>query len=149
MNESFIADCGHEIPALPVGHCGGTGFGRDEAGKTSCYACCAELERAAMVKTGRATLYLTDSTGGALDDYAARDRMRITDWPGKLSFHVMDYRKSHGYGFGRKYPIVTGHFIGPDAYVWAFRNAGDMQIARCKRTKLRWVKQPHGGYAAE
>ena len=143
MSESFIADCGHEIPALPVGHCGGTGFGYDAAGKTICYACCAELERAAMVETGRATLYLVDSQASSGTPW------RIQDWPGRLSYHVMDYRKSHGYGFGRKYPIVTGHFVGPDAYVWSFRNAGDMQIARCKRTKQRWVKQPHGGYAAE
>jgi hypothetical protein len=61
MSKEFIADCGHLIP--------GTGYGRDANGVTFCYDCAAIRERATMVKTGKATLYLVrdesrDTNGG-------------------------------------------------------------------------------------
>ena len=60
MTTAFIADCGHLIPALPDDHIGGTGYGLDAQGKTRCYACCAEMDRAEMLKTSRAVLYFVN-----------------------------------------------------------------------------------------
>jgi hypothetical protein len=126
-------ECGH----LPSKHSDfTTGYGTGIEGKRSCYDCCAKQERAAMIKTGRGTLYLTSAAAnGRMCDF-------LTDWPGKLRFQAFNVTKSHGYGFGRRYDIVCGSFVGPDDYIWSFRNAGDMQLARCKRTKR--YGRPHG-----
>jgi hypothetical protein len=78
-------------------------------------------DRADMIVTGRATLYYS--------------RGEITNWPGTLRIPVTDSHSGKGYGFGDSYEVVTGHFMGPDDKRWAFRNAGDNQIARCKRMK--------------
>ena len=120
------ADCGHMIAAPGPGASGGTGYGRDPVtGKSSCYACCAEIERNAMVHSanGRTSLYYSHSTH------------EVTDWAGKLRFSAYDIRVGRGGGFGREYDIATGHFRGPDGFVWSFRNQGGNDIARCRRTK--------------
>lgn len=78
---AFIADCGHEIPALPAGHVGGTGYGRDAEGRTFCYQCCAAQDRRQMAETGRAVLYLT-TEGHSSGPYV------LTNWPGTLRIPV-------------------------------------------------------------
>lgn len=128
----FTADCGHIIPALPDGHVGGTGYGiQGTSGLKMCYACCAAAESERMTLTGNGVLYLCYDIvkGGHQRGY------KLTDWAGKLSFAVTNVKHSDGYGFGRRYDIVTGRFAGPDGKPWYFRNAGDSQIARCKRLK--------------
>ncbi len=132
MSDQTLLDCGH-APSEHSEHT--TGYGSDSDGRKYCYECCAERERAAMIETGCSTLYFCENVehGGTIP----RFRNELTDWPGKLRFHVWYVNRSHGYGFGRRYPIVTGRFNGPDGFVWSFRNAGDMQIARCRRTKER------------
>jgi hypothetical protein len=120
---AFTADCGHQIPALPDGHCGGTGYATAN-GKKICYQCASDNERAWMVEHGASVLYLSNG--------------KITDWPGVLNFPAFNVRRSYGVGFyGRRYPIVTGRFVGPDGRLWTFRNAGDSQIARCRRLKVQ------------
>lgn len=126
---AFTADCGHLIPALPDGHCGGTGYGQYPDGRRFCYACCALELQESMRNTGRAILYAVDSQA------SAGRALTIQDWAGKLNFPAYNITRSHGYGFGTRYEIVTGRFIGPDGKLWCFRNAGDNQIARCKRLK--------------
>jgi hypothetical protein len=121
MSPAFIADCGHEIPTLPANHVGGTGYGLDAHGKTRCYACCADVDRAEMLKSSRAVLYFHNQ--------------QITNWPGSLRFDAFNITRSEGRAFGCRYEIVTGRFRGPDGSLWAFRNAGDNQIARCRRLK--------------
>lgn len=121
MATAFIADCGHAIPALPVGHVGGTGYGVDAVGHTRCYACCAEADRAEMLRNSGAVLYFVGS--------------EVTNWPGSLRFDAFNITRSKGSGFGYAYDIVTGRFRGPGGSLWAFRNAGDNQVARCKRLK--------------
>jgi hypothetical protein len=64
------------------------------------------------------------------------DTQNVTNWPGSLKFPITRIRKSTGAGFAR-YQVTTGNFNGPDGFVWSFRNAGDMDIARCKRTQRR------------
>lgn len=123
---AFTADCGHTIPALPAGHVGGTGYaverGDDGTERRVCYECAAAFEALRMRETGRAVLYLASNA-------------TVTDWPGVLRFLAFNITRSYGYGFGRRYQITTGRFHGPDGKLWTFRNAGDSQIARCRRLK--------------
>lgn len=130
--DAFIADCGHAIPATNAAS-GGTGYGFYKDGRKLCYNCCALQERATMIETGRATLYLVSRSPSPTE-------WHITDWPGKLDFPVLYRTKSTGRGFGGSYQVTTGRFVGPDGFVWSFRNAGDMDIARCTRTKQRSLK---------
>lgn len=127
--KSFTADCGHIIPALPDGHTGGTGYGKTRDGKTRCYDCCALETQESMRADGRAVLYVGSRYANGHTGIA------ITDWPGKLRFDAFNITKSEGYGFGTRYQITSGRFRGPDGKLWAFRNAGDNDIARCKRLK--------------
>ena len=114
-------------------------------GRRICYACAAEHERLAMIATGRAGLYLSKETNVDGSYFLAGDARRgyaydyrLTNWSGEASFRIIGrVRESHGYGFGRRYDVRTFRFAGPDGYVWSGRNAGDMQLARCKRTKER------------
>ena len=59
----------------------------------------------------------------------------VTDGAGHLNFVAYNITRSKGRGFGGQYDIVTGRFRGPDGAIWAFRNAGDNQIARCRRLR--------------
>jgi hypothetical protein len=123
MTTAFIADCGHSILALPEDYVGGTGYGLDAHGKTRCYESCAEVDRAQMLQTSRAVLYFVI--------------LQIINWPGSLRFDAFNITRSQGRGFGYPYDIVTGRLRGPDGSLWAFRNAGDSQIARCRRLRDR------------
>lgn len=118
-----------------------------------CYACAAVLERETMVATGRCCLYLvekeTEQRLGTVDrTYSRRTmggvvhyRYELSNWTGNAPFRFLgSVRESTGYGFGRSYPVRTFRFLGPDGFVWSGRNAGDMQLARCKRTKERFQK---------
>jgi hypothetical protein len=121
MTRAFIADCGHEIPALPANYTGGTGYGLDAHGKSRCYACCGDADRAELLRTSRAILYFVNT--------------QIVNWPRSLRFDVFNIKRSKGTAFGHRYEVVTGRFRGPEGSLWAFRNAGDTQSARCMRIK--------------
>lgn len=115
----------------------GTGYGvlTDDKGteRKVCYACCAVDDKARMTKDGRITLYLSEKG--------------ITNWPGSLVFNVMGKNVSkRGGGFGCQ--RADAWFIGPDGFVWHAINRGDNQIVRCKRTRDKWTRMPHGGYQA-
>jgi hypothetical protein len=116
-----------------------------------CYACCATLEKETMIATGRTCLYLVEKPAaerlGTIDRTHTRQTMagpyhyryELSNWPGNAPFPLLGrVRESHGYGFGRRYDVRTFRFRGPDGFVWSGRNAGDMQLARCKRTKERF-----------
>lgn len=128
-----MLECGHPVPVFPVGHVGGTGYGTDRiTGARHCYACCAEIKRAQMIATGRATLYLQAPTRGVTVPNPRKD-YAVTDWAGCLSFVAFNYRHSrNGGGFGSQRSDVD--FIGPDGYIWHATNRGDNEIAQCKRT---------------
>ena len=112
-----------------------------------CYKCCAILESETMTATERACLYLTiertDPRLGTGPDrtHVAADgmhyRYKLSNWPGSATFTLRSVKESHGYGFGRRYRVRTFLFVGPDGFIWSGRNAGDMDLARCKRTKQR------------
>lgn len=116
-----LLDCGHTASEHSPST---TGYGTDRDGKRHCYDCCAAKERAEMIATGRAVLYLLDNR-------------EITDWPGKLRFKPRYVRKGR-HNFARV--RYDAWFAGPDGFVWHGVQYGDMtQIIHCKRTKERAV----------
>ena len=122
-----ILECGHPESE----HSSFTrGYGTDEHGKRHCYACCAERDRASMIETGKATLYLTvesesrDGFGG-----------KVTNWPGSLVFRTGRVHKGRHNIAGTRY---DAWFKGPDGKEWHAVQYGDnTQIAHCKRVKGR------------
>lgn len=119
-------DCGHARGAhSPMS----AGYGKTPEGARICYACCAEHDKAEMIREGRITLYLVQrKRESGLTEWL------VINWPGSLVFPVKEHRRSkHGGGFGSQ--RTDAWFNGPDGYVWHAINRGDMQIARCRRTK--------------
>ena len=148
---THCATCTAPLPVNPP--TGGTGYGRSEfsavapeapqwfkdvqrtlkQGETlerslaHCYKCCAEREKARMLETGRADLYLTRETiaGGHVRHFAA-------DWAGEIKFRVHTISKGrHNIARTR----VDAWFIGPDNQPWHGVNIGDNDILRCRRVQ--------------
>lgn len=121
-----LLDCGHEPSAHDASIT--TGYARTSDGQRICYACAADRERADMIATGRATLYLVDSQASIGRAWT------VQNWPSSLCFPVTHTRKSaRGGGFGAD--RIDAWFAGPDGYVWHAVNRGDNQVARCRRMK--------------
>jgi len=118
--DARVLDCGH-TPS-PRGHMT-AGYGTGTDGRTVCYACCADADRAGMLATGRATLYLSgDASGG-----------QVSNWPGSLTFAVNGFRSMRHNIAGRQY---IAYFTGPDGARWSARQYGDnTQVAHCRRLK--------------
>lgn len=115
-----------------------------------CYACAGQLETESMVASGTGALYLTRNRvagvpplpvhgpGAQQSRNEPADWWKLQDWPGVASFRLLgSVRTSIGYGFGARYPVRTFRFVGPDGYVWSGRSAGNMDLARVRRTKER------------
>ena len=107
----------------------GTGYGKNKAGEKICYECCAIADRADMIATGKATLYLATKA-----EHSTYGRAIVSNWPGTLQF-------SGRYSVGRhniarkRYDVA---FRGPDGFMWSGRKYGDnTQICHCRRTKRR------------
>lgn len=121
--------CGKEIVKNPDSI--GTGYGVTTEGVKHCYACCADDDRAAMLRDGRITLYLSSIPTRRAD--------RVTNWPGSLSFPVVWWKEGRA-GFGGQ--SVTAYFRGPDGELWSARNQGTFnQIARCQRLKAATARR--------
>lgn len=119
-------DCGKVTELGSTEGCG-TGYGYAADGpdeKPICYDCCGKRERARMIETGRATLYLVHKRGDI--------RGEVTDWPGTLRFMGYVSQGRHNMA-GRRYDI---RFTGPDGAQWHGTQYGDnTQICHCKRLK--------------
>ena len=126
-------DCRHVLWREPGN--GAAGYGRDDHGATFCYVCCADRDRAAMVASGRADLYLTNEPDRASDVAGAR-RHVVSNWPGSLKFPVERVRRSTSRGFG-PWPIIRYDvwFRDHTGAAWWGVNKGDNQILRCRRVK--------------
>lgn len=128
-----LLDCGHP-PSGQDKFVLGYGVGPDR--KTFCHACCAEHDKNAMVREGRATLYL-------VRNHAVRDNhdsgyYEVVNWPGSLKFPVYYYSVGAHNISGER---VDVWFHGPDGFVWHGRQYGHMSdVCRCTRTK----KVSHG-----
>lgn len=111
--------CGHE----PTADSFTPGYGEDTRGNRYCYACCADRDKAAMIRDGRATLYLSKGESGWI----------ISNWPGSLRFGVRATRRGRHNMAGTRY---DAWFIGPDLAPWhAVQYGENSQIAHCKRIK--------------
>lgn len=126
------SDCG-KVKPFKLG--GGTGYGirRDADGRESmsCYACCSKRERADLITKGEGFLYLSGLPCFGMK--ADGKGLRLTDWPGGLSFPV----SSHWTGRHNIARVV--HFVrftGPDGKQWAGRMVGEnTQVCRVRRLK--------------
>lgn len=121
ITKDTVLDCGHVPTPQPEGG-GGTGYGYDRrTGKVSCYACCALNERARMLKTGRATLYLSRRADG---------RYEVTDWPGHLRFLVAHSRVGRHNIASKRYDV----WFSLEGRTWHGVTYGDnTQICHCRR----------------
>ena len=116
-----LLDCGH----YPGAHeaCT-TGYGRDAEGLTYCYDCCAQRELTSMLTTGKATLYLTLKDG----------KHTMTDWPGHLSFPVMEFRKGKHNMARVRYDVYFR--VPSNGSTWHGVKYGDMtQLVHCRQLK--------------
>lgn len=124
--DKVILDCGH-TPS-PHSHIA-TGYATTSDGKKICYACAADCDRAEMIATGKATLYLAHAPDA---EFPNRRAWSVSNWPGSLKFAAHGVKVSrYGGGFGSQ--RTDAYFTGPDGKKWHAVNRGDMDIARCHR----------------
>ena len=103
-----------------------TGYGEDSQGNKICFECCGKQDRGEMLRTGRATLYLS---GGTARFYGEK----ITNWPGSLEFKASLVKKGHHNIAGSRYDVW---FHGPDNHLWHGVQYGEnTQLLHCQRTK--------------
>jgi hypothetical protein len=129
-------DCRELHPLNCYGNGCGTGYGYDKENRMFCYACGGNRTRADMMREGRADLYLSGNIG---------DEKRVTDWTSHLSFPILGRRCSR-YGGGFDAQRTDAWFVGPDGFVWHAVNRGDMQLARCRRTRSTLERDSNGWY---
>lgn len=122
ITDNTVLDCGH-TPTVPRSSFS-TGYGTGHDGRTRCFACCADSDKAAMVETGRATLYLARKYPG---------KYHVANWTGSLSFDVLGGTPSKGrHNIARVQ--YSARFVGPDGATWSARSYGDNnEIAHCRR----------------
>lgn len=139
MSETHFTcgDCGVLKPVKPSG---GTGYANTADGARICYDCCAIRDRADMVATGKALLYLTHDNrtkvamGWCGTSMPGNDSpWQVSNWPGTLKFNAYVKRGHHNLARRR----LDAWFIGPDGYRWHGVNIGDNEVLRCKRTKSK------------
>ena len=119
LTATEILECGHTESPIT------RGYGTDKDGNRYCYECCAAQDRASMIETGKATLYLSAPKEG--------NKFKITNWPGSLSFAVGHVRTGRHNWAGRRY---DAWFTGPDGKNWHGVQYGDnTQIIHCRRIK--------------
>lgn len=122
------AQCGQHCKRSPGA--GGTGYGIDDEGRRTCYACCGLNDRAYMTEKGRHDgLYLVKRG----------NRYAVVNWPSSLEFAVYHVRKSW-HNFAGKDGRRDCWFNGPDGHVWHFCSIGNMDLGRARRTKETWRK---------
>jgi hypothetical protein len=84
----YVCDCGHpESEHSSITR----GYGIDSAGKTQCYDCCTELDKADLLTAGRVCQYLSD------------DGKRLTNWMGRDLGRVVHKGALHPFSRERYY----------------------------------------------
>jgi hypothetical protein len=125
---SVKLNCGH-LPSDPTfvydtGYTMTTGYGTAPDGKRYCHECCAEQDRAAMKRDGRADLYLS-SRG---------NQLVVSTWPGKIISQRVKTINSWRNNFGDSRTAVRFCFNGE---IWSGIGQGPGMYLRCRRTKFR------------
>lgn len=93
MNTATL-DCGHPPAPQTDGSCG-TGYGKDNQGRTHCYECCAAQDRAYLLGHDRFAGYLSS------------DGKSLTNWPGSVLGKVVVTGKRHPWSRHRYYVSVV------------------------------------------
>lgn len=124
----MLCDCGHEeSPHESITR----GYGTDKDGKTHCYACCADQERAWMRERGRSILYLTHHPFPQAG-YPYTDG-ELTDWPGQLRFACLVKRGRHNIA-GSRYDV----WFRFEGHEWHGVQYGEhTQICHVRRLKTK------------
>ena len=131
----FVCDCGHIASPTDCT----PGYGYDRQGKTFCFTCCGENDKAAMIADGYATLYLSFDSDQFIDKsvhyrrirFGSEGKGKVTNWPCTLSIpcHISVGR----HNFARVRYDVWFRF---DGSLWHGVQYGDnTQLCHCKRTK--------------
>lgn len=104
-------------------------------GSIICAPCCGEVDRLAMIETGRAVLYLNSiptSDCMAGQPWNTR-RGALSNWPGTLEFKTTAFKVGRHNMARRRYDVW---FIGPDGKEWHGVQYGDnTQLCHCRRLK--------------
>lgn len=130
MKDSFkCSKCGE---VKPVHKDGGTGYGLFGKSKRKvCYACCAELDKLDMVKTGKALLYLSHHCGLQPANALPLPQVwTVSNWPGTLKFNAHVRVGAHNIA-GKRYDAWFKDHTGRN---WHGVTIGDnTQICHCRR----------------
>lgn len=141
----ICSHCNQEIvPPELVNGFGGTGFAEDAQGNIICYACCAIRDKADMLESGKAVLYLTQKfeqfrmpSRTSRRGYAAVGEFEIINWPGTLKFRTDAMHVGAHNLAGRRYDV----WFDVDGESWhGVQYGDDTQILHCRRLKGRHAK---------
>lgn len=130
-----LLDCGHpESPHSAITR----GYGTDAEGKTHCYTCCANRDKAQMAKDGRITLYLcpaqSDTMKRVLSKAPTEPLAYLANWPG--SFRIPVHRMRHGHHNVARTRIDV--WFTYEGVIWHGVQLGEWtQLCHCKRTKQK------------
>lgn len=150
MTTLLCARCGYSGPfrICGDGQTIGRYYGENENGSIFCDMCCGQLDREAMIRDGRITLYLSwpseprpYRTPGTISVDG-----KLTNWPGTLSFLIRLVKIGRHNFAGRRFDVW---FTGPDGKDWHGTQYGDnTQLCHCHRIKHRLLRQPatHAGF---
>lgn len=132
VQSTFVCQCAScPRPIMKDANSLSTGYGSDRLALRYCFECCADHDRAYMRKHGKISLYLV-GTGAADNPY------RITNWPNSQEFQICrPVHKSKSRGFGWRDIPREDFWFRFDGAIWHGVCKGDMQFARCRRTKER------------
>lgn len=130
MSESICAICAKAIPAPAAGDIS-TGYGLDAAGDKVCFTCCGMIDKAEMILTGRATLYLTYDRELTSGRQVRVHNAAVTNWPGTMKIRAAIRSGRHNIA-GRRYDVWFT-FAGRQ---WHGVNYGEnSQVCHCKVNK--------------
>ena len=105
-----------------------TGYGLNRRRQKICFACCAIVDRDAMIKHGRSTLYLDTRT------------RTVTNWPGTLTIPLTTIRTGRHNMAGTRYDV---YFQGPDRTPWHGVTYGDnTQLCHCRQLRRKSQNNP-------
>ena len=127
-------DCGQTFPILTNG---GTGYAclpnPAPPDNRICYPCCAVRDRASMIETGRAVLYLTTEPNLTPAGNSHGETGTVSNWPGSLKIKTGPVKVGHHNMAGKRYDVW---FTGPDGKDWHGVQYGEnTQICHCRRVK--------------
>ena len=121
----FKADCGHDIPALPAGYAGGSGYATwRDTGKTSCYPCTDDIARAEL------------ATAKSFLGYLSSDSRTVTTWTGG---HLATVTSVHSaeVGFGYKTRRYYIRAVDASGAEWYGTGQGAGMCANMRRANSR------------